>query len=375
MRIVVIGAIVLFVLVHVYRHVSSPFWSKQPVVNAYNPYWWFFTNRVINSGPPLLNRYVRLQEVSVQTPEQLTADEKDAFAKFIRDNYLRSDEASYLPDTGHVFDYLGRTGAMVVRFVRNGKLEGGGTNRIMDAKLPGPVHMHVGYFDNLTVSVSRRKRGVGPTVVQSYLYLARTIDPGALVHFFKREGDVKHSHLPLCKFQANIYEAKHLSNEVGTHYGTLSAKFIGKKDYAELRRFCDREIRDATAAVCMQYSDLFLLIGKGHIKVVVCRYKNTIEHFFFIRNTPTYDKHGIPVLELFALASAPGRKASQYVSLLVACLRKGHQDFCIVVEKTGKLEEFCNCPAMPPLSTCPMAFFLYNYAHRAVPTSKCFILY
>ena len=367
--------IILLVAVHVYRHVSSPFWSKQPIYHTYDVAYWLEKGRVINSGVPLLNRFVRPDTVLVGPVAALSEQDQNGIAKLIRNHYLRTDDVSYLPDAEHVFDYMNKNDCYAARYVMNGKLLGVLTSRVLDAKLPGAANIPIGYVDNLTVVDTHRRKGIAPNLIQTYVYSSRALDPRTLVHLFKREGVASTTHVPLYSFQAAVYDAADLPSRVDTRQNALSARLIDQKDYSALRVFCDKELSDATVAICMQYSDLFLLVSKGRVQIVVCMCKRAIEHFFLIRNTATYDKNKRPMLELFALASDVGCSGYKYLPLVVECLKKTHGDFCLVVERSGKLEDIANRITAQPLNKCPMGFFLYNYACQTVPTAQCFVLY
>ena len=370
-------AIILVVLVvaRVYVHVSSPFWSKQPVYHTYDIRFWLERGRVIDAGDAMLNRYVRVADVHVCPAEQLSPDEQHAVTELIRDHYLRSRVVSYIPEPANIFDYLSRKECFVARYTENSKLAGVLTSRRLDGKLPGTANIRIGYVDNLTVDQSYRKQGIAPTLIQTYTYSSRPLAPETLVHLFKREGPTRTSQVPLYTFDAAVYDADHFPRARSLSSDPLSAQLIEKKEYSELRAFCDGEIAESPVSVCMQYSDLFFLVGKGHVCVVVCRNKDTIEHFFLVRNTPTYDERGRPALELFALASRHDTCAYRYLPLVMQCLRGVHKDFSLVVERTGKLDAFANRINVVPLAKCAMAFFLYNYVCQSVTADKCFLVY
>ena len=373
---VLVGVVVaLLVSMHVYRHVSSPFWSKQPVYHTYDVVYWFEKGRIINPGRPLLNRYVCPDAVQVRPMEMLAEADQDRIAKLIKKHYLRTDDVEFLPEPEHIFDYLSRKGCFVAQCIDNGKLLGVLTSRVLNGKIPGSASIPIAYVDNLTVASTHRGKGIAPKLIQTYTHTSRALDPQTLVHLFKREGTASTTNVPLCSFQAAIYNTSHLPARTDALHDALSARRIDRKDYSALRICCDREIADAAVAIRMQYSDLFLLVDKEHIQIIVCRRRNRIEHFFFVRTPPVYDGDKRPILELFALASAPGCQGYEYLPLVIERLRETHEDFCIVVERSGKLEAIANQIAVEPLVRCPMAFFLYNYACQTVATSRCFMLY
>jgi GNAT superfamily N-acetyltransferase len=342
-----------------FARLRNPFWAKQPVHHHWDMHLWLSSGRIICDGPALSNSYVYPLSVSTERSTVLGPEAKDAVSAFISQNYLRAENAKYVPTTEDVFDYL-QSEASLISTWKDGNIKGVITSRPLQASLPVVGKLDVGYVDNLTVHKDSRKKGIAPRLIQTYLYQAREFNPDTKVYLFKREGPTNPT-VPLVKYDAEFYKSSALKPIL-----VKGAEIASENDMATVLERVRSDVERHSVAVVMSDPDILRLVKAKKIYILkTSSIDGSIKNVMFVRKSPTYDSAGVLTLEIIYLVGESCSRA-QFITL-VSGLVLIEPVFNLSIERIGSLALPQYVMGVDPYAKCPMAYFFYNYA---CPTQK-----
>ena len=344
-----------------FARLRNPFWAKQPVYHPWDMHLWLNPGCVICDGPALSNSYVYPLRISTERSTGLGAEAMDAVSAFISQNYLRAENANYVPTTEDVFDYLQSEASLISTWGRRrGDMKGVITSRPLRANLPVVGKLDVGYVDNLTVHKDWRKKGIAPRLIQTYLYQAREFNPDTKVYLFKREGPTNPT-VPLVKYEAEFYRSSALKA-----IQVKGAEIASENDMATVLERVNSDVEAHSVAVVMSDPDILRLVKSKKVYILKTSFiDGRIKNVMFVRKTPTYDSAGVLTLEIIYLVGESCSQA-QFIAL-VSGLFLIEPVFNLSIERIGSLALPQYVLGVEPYATCPMAYFFYNYA---CPTQK-----
>ena len=169
-RVLAILLVTLYVIYHIWFHLTIPFWSKMPIYHKNNIAQIITAQKhgmadrdpmdnIIEHRPQLRKRYYRPQH-RFRTFRQLTEYDREHFWSLIHGEYLRGKGEEYLPTKEAVFNYLNAPhmdAYLSLNFI-GGELRGAVTSRALDWWEGGDLLDAVQYVDFLCVRGADRGR-------------------------------------------------------------------------------------------------------------------------------------------------------------------------------------------------------------------------
>ena len=347
----------------------NPFWAKQHVYHYWDVHLWLTGGKILNDGPPILNSYVDPLHVRTTPCADVSEAVKDQVVELIRTNYLRTEDANYVPSTDDVFEYLGGHQSLISRW-GEGNIKGVLTSRSLDANLPIIGDKAVGYIDNLTVEKSCRKKGIAPRLIQTYLFQSHRLNKDINVYFFKREGETNPT-VPAVRYSAEFHKKSQFELP-----GKNGVQLLEEREMVFVLEALRREKQKSRMAVTMPDSDLLRLVKANKISVLkYSTVQGKLRCMMLVRKVPSFDKHNTPLLEVFCLLSNTSAPCSgTEFKKLLSGLSLIEPVANLSIERIGSLAlPIYNIKTVPD-QICPMAYFFYNYACQTLDPSECLVL-
>ena len=379
----------LSVLVSLYLRIRAPFWRTQPVFHVYDIHHWIRPCGLINKDPPEFNRYVdrRLKTLCV---DDLDSEIVARLTGFINDNYLRELDVHYAPTSSDIFLPLTCFGAKPLCTVQKedsllSTADGTLTNdyRIIACITSRPIAVTISgdtmlsnYVDNLCVMKGNRKKGVAPTAIQTHLYDAARINASIRTCLFKREGEMT-GIVPLTLYQSHIVDPQLLSSP-----SLVSGTKIVRIDENNLHFFIDlwrNQENRFTVTAKPDVGLLRLLLCKKHLYAYGEMSGTNLSSAFIFRNPCTRYKGQLVGDCVISIVSSPSAHKENMWAFQRAARRFMTKTGCnlLLMEELGDgvgLWKFLAGTGATPLTTCPCAYFMHNYATYTAPKEKCMML-
>ena len=212
-KLILITLFLLLLLIFIFFKIKYQFWSIQPVFHIYDLHFWLFPNQIVNPSLPKINKFVKLMDVETfnikNCPSKILTDS----CLFIKENYLRSKYAEYLPNEDDIVSYLqtqNNNSFLSIYWdnpVTKSNIIGTITARPMYITFKNNNNKNknfiVNYIDNLTVKKSLRKNGYAPRLIQTHHYHIRHLNLENNICLFKREGEMT-AIIPLTTFPHQV---------------------------------------------------------------------------------------------------------------------------------------------------------------------------
>lgn len=385
-----LAIIALLVAGRLLIRIKSPFWSIQPVFHLYDLHHWLMTDRVISIDLPGINKYVRLTEVETFHSSKLPSDVLAKGCQCIRDHFLKTEMAEYNPTDNEVLGFLENTQLPSffsiysspqtligdAELVKERKVHAVITSRPLYVTLNNKTFL-ANYVDNLCVDTAYRKQGLAPRLIQSHEYNMRHKSRSVQVSLFKREGEMT-AIVPLTTYQTVCISAKTIPNKK-VEYTTAKVLYVNEQSFGDALAFVKQTagtykccIHPDKMAMAYQlkkrYLDCFLLIENGIVYAA-----------FFFKNSSVWVNDEKCIEMVASINNCPHNEtfvAAACSAMRRACRRYKAQR--IFIESTSANITILKALArydVPILTSCPTAFFLYNYAAYTVPPADCLLLY
>lgn len=378
--IITLVALIIMVFLCVIRS-RSGFWYMQPVFHAYDLHHWIFTNRVIMEDLPEPNKYVTPIDVSTFTASSLTDTVIGDVCDCIREHFLRTELASYNPTDEEVMGFLESSTTPSYVSIYSGASPSKNIVGVITAR-PLYVHIHdrdipVNYVDNLCIDSGYRKNGYAPRLIQTLEYDIRRDNPSVKVCLFKREGEMT-AIVPITTYTTYGVDIERIPRKT-LEYSSAKVVRVSSGSLINLASFvkdmgskfsCHIHPDKQTfiSQLKKRYLDCWMMIDSGVIYAA-----------FFIKNTSIH-ADGRDCIELVASINACPHEDTFFnafaTSLRRAC--RSYKAKRILIESTGHnsiILEHLERHNVKHISSCPTAFFLYNYAALSVPAKDCLFIY
>lgn len=379
----------LTVLTSLYLRIRAPFWRTQPVFHIYDLHHWIRPCGLIDADPPQFNRYVdrRLKTMCV---DDLDSEMVARLTGFINDNFLRELDVHYAPSSSDIFLPLTCFGAKPLLTVQKedtllSSADGTLANdyRVIACITSRPIAVTISgdtmlsnYVDNLCVRKGSRKSGIAPTAIQTHLYDAARINTNIKTCLFKREGEMT-GIVPLTLYQSHIIDP--LQTSIPSY---VAGSKIVRIDDNNMHFFVDlwrHEEKRFSVIAKPDAALLRLLLQKKHLYCYGEMVGTGLSSAFLFRAPCTHYKSklvGDCVMSIVSTQSANDVSLSAFQR---ACRRYMAKTKCelLLIEELGdsaKVWESMDRLGVRPLTTCPCAYFMHNYATYTVPKEKCMML-
>jgi len=391
----ILGLLALFV-----RH-RSRFWSQQPVFHYYDVFMWFKPGIISKELPPK-NKYVNL--VCIQTMSNLVVNALVPLIHLIQTHYLNQPGNHYLPKEQNVLPYFAGHNhpCFVSLYSQPGELDTGDGRLVPHSTVVGgitsrPLQVHflddskvnriyVYYVDYLCVHGKWRNKQIAPQLIQTHEYNQSHRNKRISVSLFRREDVQAHRWMvPLVAFETVCYRLSDLEAQVNVNpnktndpskqliAGTRQNVYYGL-DF--LKDF------DKPLKIYPDLGNIVELVASENLLVRMVIQDSNVQAIYIFRHTCTtlYDQ-GVISLVL----SQKGDQLSQeefvffFWKALSREIRKTNKYSLgfVSIETLGDnigLNKAIRKEADPVLSS-PVAYYLYNLAHRPIAAKDCLILH
>lgn len=388
---IALGIVLLIIAIVIVIRLKFQFWAIQPVFHIYDLHHWMFTNKIIDDELPKTNKYVKLLDVETYDVKKAPREAVVRSCAFLADNFLRSKYIEYVPKESDIMEYLATSdgvsflsiyGAPSELYTDSGivndrSIEGVITSRPLHVTMKDGDSFVVNYVDNLCVHRGSRKKGIAPRLIQTHHYHIRHLNQSVKVCLFKREGEMT-AIVPLTTYSTLSYDVASIPNK---KLGVLGAAVvrIGKTNFVAFKDFMKRASKRYECTINSELQTVQGLITSGHLIVYCIVVEQEIVAAYIYRNTPSF-MEGNKCIELIASANRAHFEDMFYAGFCTTVRRlnrkwmvskvfiEGTSDSGMIINALGRDGVICN-------TSCPTAFFFYNYAHYSVAPDKFLIVY
>ena len=388
---IALGIIILLISICIAIRLKFQFWSIQPVFHIYDLHHWIFTNKIIDDDLPKINKYVKLLDIETYDVKKAPRDLVVKSCNFLSDHFLRSKYMEYIPKEKHIMDYLlTHKGVSFISVysnptqlysdsdvIKDRDIEGVITCRPLYVKLKNQDEFTVNYVDNLCVHGSSRKKGIAPRLIQTHHYHIRHLNQKVNVCLFKIEGDMT-AIVPLTTYKTLGFQVSNIPNLKINTLGASIVK-IGKTNFIAFKDFMKSESTKYECTINSELQTIQYLINESHIIVYAMIIEGDVMAIYIYRNTPSYAE-GKKCMELIASVNkAPFEDIFfQGFCSTVRRLNRKYKADKIFIETTadsGLLTDILTRNGVIYDTSCPTAFFFYNYASYSVNPKDLLIIY
>ena len=387
-------SIAVFVLLfHVYLRVAHPFWSVQPAFHIYDIHLWLLPNRVINPDLPEVNRYVKLFDAETFDVSSAPPDVIRKACGLVRSDYLRNRLVRYAPTDTDILAYLktydNPSYVTVYSVPKTLHCEKG---TILDRDVQGvitarPMHISfntgtpttlcVNYVDNMCVKKEARKKGIGQILIQTLHYSIRHLNPNINVCLFKREGEMT-AIVPLTSYVTTGYSVADIP-KLRPERLSLHVLRVTPQTFVSLSGFL-KEVADEFE--CVLHPEKMLmsrLIADGLIHAYTLIEDHEVLAAYVFRCTQA-TINGVRGMECIAAIDKSPHKDTFFAGFCTAVRRASRKIGAgfLWLEQTshaGDLAAALERHGVPVRTSCPNAFFLYNYAKYSNRPENCLMIY
>ena len=383
--IIIIAVIVLSIG---YVRIKYKFWREQPVFHYYDVYYWFNDIGVIDTEPPLKNKYYNSNILTKQVKDVSTHAIKEVI-RLIQSNYIlnkENKENKFLPKMENFMPYFaGHNSACFCTTLSDISLhQSTKTDDIIEVDViiglitSRPLHVDIikeniafdaYYVDYLCVDKNHRQQGIAPQLIQTHEYNQRHNNPAIKVSIFKREDELT-GIIPICAYDTYGFNASKWA-VIGT---TPTMLKCDKQNLYHLLDFIRSNKGLFELTIMPELSNLLELISTGNIIIYMMMdlSKAIIQSAYFFRKSCTYVSEKSEVLSCFASVSNTTNKEfiqgfkTAVCSLdheFVSIERISHNNIIIddIIKKTDA-------------QISKTAYFFYNFVYHTFPANKVLIL-
>ena len=391
LKYIAISIIILLVIFNLYLKISFPFWSAQPVFHLYDLNHWIFTNKIIAPDLPNSNKYVKLLDIETFPVKTAPKDITAKCASFIKEHFLRNKYAEYLPEYDDIFNYLQTAAPSYLSIYSKPKLLYDGDNPIVDRDILGVmtnrplyisfnnknINLTVGYVDNLCVHSSNRKQGIAPNLIQTQYYQIRHMNDKLKVYLFKREGDMT-AIVPLTTYKTFTYDISQFP-KLKIEYASMNLVRITESNISLFKDFIKANGKKFDCVVNTELITIMKLLKDENL-IIYCLLENhNVYALYIYRNTPSIVENKAGIECIATINNCPHNDTfyNGFCSSLRRIKRKFEKDI-LWIENTSHSNIIIDNNERHNVihkTTCPTAFFLYNYASYSYTSNSCLFLY
>lgn len=277
--------ICILVLLFIWFKIRYSFWSKQPVFNYYNIYYWMYPNRIINNYLPEMNKYYNVRNIVFKNYTDVTHSEKIEIMSLLQTHYYKEKHIHYRPLNSNVFPYFENQvdNSYISLFYKNKKVVGVFSGRPLTVTLNG-LSFITYYADFLCVHNEHRKKNIGPELIQTHYYNQSYKQPSILTSLFKKESNLNHF-VPLIVYNTYTFNMKNwITYQLHSSVNIIN---ITSKNIHILVDFIRSNKHKYKCFITCSIANLLNLIKTGNVYVYCVIINGKVYASYFFRNTST----------------------------------------------------------------------------------------
>ena len=391
LKYITISIIIIIIIFNLYLKIKFPFWSIQPVFHIYDLNHWIFTNKIINPELPVMNKYVKPLDIETFIFKDAPKDVTVKTAAFIKQHFLRNKYATYNPDYDDIFNYLDTSTPSFISVYSKPKILYDNTSSIVDRDILGVItsrplfitfnknniEINVNYVDNLCVHKDNRKQGIAPNLIQTHHYHIRHLNEKTKICLFKREGEMT-AIIPLTTYSTFGYEInKFPKNKI--EYASMKLLRIRNTNISLLKDFIKQTGKRFDCVVNTEIVTISKLLKEENLIVYSLIENHVVYAIYIFRNTPSIVDNVKGVECIATINNCPHNDTfyNGFCSSLRRINRK-YKSELVWIENTADSNVIIDYNTRQNViykTSCPTAFFLYNYASYTYNSNSCLFLY
>ncbi len=361
------------VLLFIWFKIRNPFWSKQPVFNYYNIYYWIYPNRIINDYLPEINKYYNVKNIVSKNYRDVTFSEKIEMMSLLQTHYYKKKYIQYKPLSSNVFPYFENQvdNSYISLFYKNKKMVGLISGRPLTVNLNNSSFITY-YVDFLCVHSDHRKQNIAPELIQTHYYNECYKQPSILTCLFKKESHLN-NFVPLIVYNTYTFNMKNwITYELHSCVNIIN---INSKNIHILVDFIRNNKHKYKCFITCSISNLLKLIETGNIYVYCVIINKKVYASYFFRNTSTiyFNKKSIEcfgtiqdcsdLLFIYAFSNIAYYFKENYLFITIEDISNSSA----IIENIVKKHKY--------LYDTKTAFYFYNYATYPLKKEEYLCIY
>uniref|UniRef100_A0A6C0CR10 Glycylpeptide N-tetradecanoyltransferase n=1 Tax=viral metagenome TaxID=1070528 RepID=A0A6C0CR10_9ZZZZ len=386
-----ISIIILLIIFNLFLRIKFPFWSIQPVFHIYDLSHWIFSNKIIDSELPRSNKYVKPLDIETYPVKNVPTDVAIKSAAFIKEHYLRNKYAEYNPEYDDIFNYLETSTPSFLSVYSKPKLLHDKSASIIDRDILGVITcrplfitfknrknvLSVNYVDNLCVHKANRKQGIAPCLIQTHHYHIRHLNKSTKVCLFKREGEMT-AIIPLTTYNTLTYEIDDFP-KLKLEYASMKVLRITNNNISLFKDFIKGYATKFDCVINTEIMTIIKLLKEENLIIYSLIENHNVYALYIFRNTPSFvdGKKGVECIATINNCPHNDTFYNGFCSTLRRIKRK-HKKQLVWLENTSDSNTIIGFNARHNVihkTSCPTAFFLYNYASYTYKNNSCLFIY
>lgn len=371
-----IGIIVLVIYLAfiAFFKIKYPFWAKQPVFHFHNLYYWIKPPGIIQHSLPKPNKFFD-NNIIFDKIENISKLKKKEFTRLIQRHYMHRKGTHYNPSFNSIFSYLDNTKSYIGMKYDNQQLTGAITGRPLDCFINGN-NIVINYVDFLCVRKDKRKQGVAPKLIYTYMIEQRKAVSTSHIFVFKRE-TASTFIVPLCcymtyGFSLQYMRSPHPIKEV-IRFTQLTSKQLDI-----VYRYQQPLQKEFKCLIFPPYSHLAHLLDSHTIKLYALVHKSDIYALYFFRKTDTkIDEENI--IECFGSFCNCKNNMDLFIQGFLNSVWKEREDInagTLIIENIGHnsliLKSYISSNTVQFKS--PTSYYFYNFAYHPFQANDVLIV-
>jgi len=387
---IVIIIIIIILFSYLYIKQKYGFWLFQPVFHIYDFYYYFHSVGIINKDLPKKNKYTNFNNIETTSYSKLIDYHKQKLMYFIRENFHREKNGSFLPELNNILPYL--TNNKYDSYIsfyyepkkllnKNGKIID--DNDILGVMCTKPLNIFITadnanfdcyYVDYLCVKKGKRKKGIAPQIIQTHHYNQSHLNKKISVSLFKREGELT-GIVPICVYDTYGFPVLSWTkpNELDNNYSII---LVNKSNISLFHHFISSIKNKFDLSICVSMSNLIDLINSENIYITILILNDEIQACYLFRKSCVHFKN---LESLICFGSINNTNDDIFIhSFKVSFWKIAEKYFfgyCVIENLSDNYILIPNILLKTKAeSKSPTAYFFYNFAYSTFLSKKVFIL-
>ena len=279
---VILSIPIIYILWFKFKH---PFWSKQPVFNYYNLYYWMVPATIIENDLPEVNKFYNIRNIVFKTVSLITEVEINEAIDLLQNHYYKNDTIHYYPKKSNVIPYLlnNNNNSYISLYYKNKKVVGILTGRPLEVSINNTNFLTY-YADFLCIHKNHRKQNISSNLIYTHYYNQRYREPNIKTSLFKRE-HILSSYVPLVEYETYTFNVK--SWITYSLHRSIKILKITKENITILHEFIKQQKHKFKCFIANHIGNLIELINTNNLYIYCITINDKVYAAYFLRDLCT----------------------------------------------------------------------------------------
>ena len=387
---------IVLIIFRFYVKITYKFWAYQPVFHYYNLFYWIYPIGIINKELPNSNKYCNFTNITTKNFLDYSNNEIDEIIDLIKTNYTRNSDANYLLDKNNFINhFIGHSEKTFIsiynnplykldnekksNIIKENEIIGVITGRPINITFKKTTKLNAYYVDFLCVKKEHREKKIAPQLIQTYEYSQRYNNKESSISLFKREGKLT-GIVPLTAYKSYMFYTKSIKTDK-TDIPLLIE--ISEVNFYLLTDFIDANKNNFDCIITVNKSNLLNLILKNIYKIYgILDNKKLICCYFFKENNMIYNTKELytdkykSCNSIDLALSINNANNNLFINGFITAIDKCKKDYINIenISNNNIIIDNLFKKSLNPKFEAHMAYFLYNYAKRPLPSNSVIII-